>query len=55
MGELSVLGDDNIDVRLQELSQLMEQKEAQLQALDSVLMSKRLQNRKFLLMSDTLV
>ncbi len=44
MGELSMLGDDNIDLRLQELSQLMEQKEAQLQALDSVLMSKRLQS-----------
>ena len=44
VSELSMLGDGNINVRLQELSQLMEQKEAQLQALDSVLMSKRLQN-----------
>jgi murein DD-endopeptidase MepM/ murein hydrolase activator NlpD len=44
LGELSMLGDDNIDLRLQELSQLMEQKEAQLQALDSVLLSKRLQS-----------
>lgn len=44
VSELAMLGDGNINVRLQELSQLMEQKEAQLQALDSVLMSKRLQN-----------
>ena len=42
VNELTMLGDNSIDVRLQELSQLMEQKEAQLQALDSVLMSKRL-------------
>lgn len=44
VNELTMLGDNSIDVRLQELSQLMEQKEAQLQALDSVLMSKRLQS-----------
>jgi murein DD-endopeptidase MepM/ murein hydrolase activator NlpD len=44
VNDLTMLGDDNIDLRLQELSQLMEQKEAQLQALDSVLMSKRWQN-----------
>ncbi len=44
VSELTLLGDASIDVRLQELSQLMEQKETQLQALDSVLMTKRLQN-----------
>lgn len=44
LGEVSLLGEENIDLRLQELSQLMAQKEAQLQALDNVLMSKRMQN-----------
>lgn len=48
LGEVSLLGDDNIDLRLQELSQLMAQKEAQLQALDNVLMNKRLQNQNYL-------
>ncbi len=45
-GELSLLGEKNIDVRLQELSQLMEHKEAQLQALDNVLINQRLQNNQ---------
>lgn len=44
LGEVSLLGEENIDLRLQELSQLMAQKEAQLQALDNVLMSKRMQS-----------
>ncbi|PTQ89863.1 M23 family metallopeptidase [Agitococcus lubricus] len=44
--DLSVLGEHNIDLRLQELSQRLAQKETQLQALDSVLFNKRLQNNQ---------
>lgn len=44
--EMSVLGEDNIDIRLQELSQLIEEKESQLRALDNVLSNKRIQNNQ---------
>lgn len=44
--EVSVLGEDNIDMRLQELSQLIEEKENQLRTLDSVLANKRIQNNQ---------
>lgn len=42
--EMSVLGEDNIDVRLQELSSLIAQKEDQIKALDRILSQKKWQN-----------
>jgi len=44
--ELSILGEDNLDVRLQELSQLIEEKENQLRTLDSMLANKRVQSNQ---------
>lgn len=44
--EVSVLGEDNLDIRLQELSQLIEEKESQLKSLDSLLANKRIQNNQ---------
>ena len=44
--EVSVLGEDNLDVRLQELSQLIEEKENQLRTLDSMLANKRVQSNQ---------
>ena len=43
LDEVLVLGDDNIDIRLQELSRLIEEKESQLRALDKVLVNQRSQ------------
>ena len=42
--EMSVLGEDNIDLRLQELSTLIAQKEAQIKALDRILSQKKWQS-----------
>lgn len=42
--EMSVLGEDNIDLRLQELSSLIAQKEAQIKALDRILSQKKWQS-----------
>ena len=42
--EMSVLGEDNIDLRLQELSALIAQKEAQIKALDRVLSQQKWQS-----------
>ncbi|MFO1391275.1 MAG: M23 family metallopeptidase [Agitococcus sp.] len=44
--QVSVLGEDNIDMRLQELSQLIEEKENQLRTLDNLLTNKRIQNNQ---------
>jgi hypothetical protein len=38
--------EDNLDVRLQELSQLIEEKENQLRTLDSMLANKRVQSNQ---------
>jgi murein DD-endopeptidase MepM/ murein hydrolase activator NlpD len=46
LDEMSVLGESNIDIRLQELSQLIEEKENQLRTLDSVLANKRIQRNQ---------
>lgn len=46
LDEMSVLGGNNIDIRLQELSQLIEEKENQLRTLDSVLANKRIQRNQ---------
>lgn len=46
LDEMSVLGENNIDIRLQELSQLIEEKENQLRTLDSVLANKRIQRNQ---------
>jgi murein DD-endopeptidase MepM/ murein hydrolase activator NlpD len=42
--EMSVLGEDNIDLRLQELSSLIAQKEDQIKALDRIMSQKKWQN-----------
>ena len=42
--EMSVLGEDNIDLRLQELSTLIAEKEDQIKALDRIMSQKKWQN-----------
>lgn len=42
--EMSVLGEDNIDLRLQELSTLIAQKEDQIKALDRIMLQKKWQS-----------
>lgn len=44
LDEMSVLGEDNIDLRLQELSSLIAQKEDQIKALDRIMSQKKWQN-----------